>query len=261
MVSTSPRDRTGLTVFDASPADTRIAIQSRTGSHPPHNILKGIVVTTCLSFSDTRLLDALSLVAQADPAPVTSLSTPATTFLLPNFKSRTIILTPTLYTLSSRTTPSPLAFTSTTPSDGNTSTSPSGHSSSTVYLRRDAAGGVYPTCHTYDAHRRRIKGFLKRSRQRTQSDGGHIGPVLLFLLAMLFYYVMFMHAIHDMLLPNCFCNRLLKPAYFFCPQGPINSFFYLLVIASIVPINKHLDMNLNLTCMPTLSYDKGIAYS
>ena len=189
-----------------------------------------------------------------------NIHTCATTVLLPNFKSRTIILTPTLYTLSSRTTPSSLAFTSTTPSDGNTSTSPSDHTSPTVYLRRDAAGGVYSTCHTYDAHRRRIKGFFRRSRQRTPSDGGHIGPVFLLPLVMSFYIVMFMQSLHDMLLFHCYCSRLLKPQYS-CPQGPIKSFLYFLVIASIVPIHKLLDMNLNLTCPPTLSYDKGIAFS
>ena len=36
---------------------------------------------------------------------------------------------------------------------------------------------------------------------------------------------------------------------------------YLLVIARIAPINRHIDMNITLTCEPSLSYDKGVAYS
>ena len=91
-------------------------------------------------------------------------------------------------------------------------------------------------------------------------DGGHIGPEFLLPLLMLFYNVLFMQLLHDMLLFHCYCNRLLKPQYS-CPQGPIKFFLYFLVIASIVPIHKLLDMNLNLTCPPTLSYDKGIAFS
>ena len=45
------------------------------------------------------------------------------------------------------------------------------------------------------------------------------------------------------------------------PSRQLEFTFYLLVIARIAPINKRIDMNLNLTCEPTLSYDKGIAFS
>ena len=317
-------DRTGVTVFDASPADTSNTTQSRTVSLPSHNILMsnfrrnrfgvlqavhahtatlltvtgdeldfghchfddstfmsraqelprhlttwpGILVTTWLLFPDIRLLDALLLTAipvvQADPPPVTSLSTPATTLPLPNLKSRTINL---IHTLSSRTTPSPLALTSTSPFEGNSSPSPSGHTYSPVihlYCNGDITHSISKDCTSRSVSwspEIPPETHLPRLSQRTQSDGGHIGPVLLFLCAMLFHTVMFMHALHDMLLPNCYCNRLLKPPSFFCPQGPINSFFLLLVLASVVTINKHLDVRKNLTCSPTLSYDKGIAYS
>jgi hypothetical protein len=45
------------------------------------------------------------------------------------------------------------------------------------------------------------------------------------------------------------------------PQRHPEFTFYLLVIARIAPINRHIDMNITLTCEPTLSYDKGTAYS
>jgi hypothetical protein len=45
------------------------------------------------------------------------------------------------------------------------------------------------------------------------------------------------------------------------PQRHPEFISYLLVIARIAPINRHIDMNITLTCEPTLSYDKGTAYS
>ena len=45
------------------------------------------------------------------------------------------------------------------------------------------------------------------------------------------------------------------------PQRHPEFISYLLVIARIAPINRHIDMNITLTCEPSLSYDKGVAYS
>ncbi len=70
-----------------------------------------------------------------------------------------------------------------------------------------------------------------------------------------------MHALYTVFLPDYNRQWILQSSFFLCPQGPINSFIFWLVITSIGSINKHLDVRKNLTCPPTLSYDKGIAYS
>ena len=75
-----------------------------------------------------------------------------------------------------------------------------------------------------------------------------------------FHISMFVYALHDVFLPD-YGRRQLKSPSFLCPQGHPNNIFLFLDIASLAPINKLLDMRRNLTCAPTLSYDKGVAYS
>ena len=100
---------------------------------------------------------------------------------------------------------------------------------------------------------------ITRSRLKIQLDGGHIGPVLFLFFILLFAFSVLMCALRDM--NSFYCNRPRpEPPSFLCPQG-LKYVFFSLVVASIVTINKHLDVKKNLTCPPTLSYDKGIAYS
>ena len=98
-----------------------------------------------------------------------------------------------------------------------------------------------------------------RSCQRTRSDGGHKDPMPL-LLDLSLLPCMLLYAYRDFLSLD-YCKRRSKPSFFICPQGPLQSFSVFTYMASIATINKLLDMRRNLTCAPTLSYDKGVAFS
>ena len=91
-------------------------------------------------------------------------------------------------------------------------------------------------------------------------DGGHSGVGLNLLLELFTHVLMFMSVVTS---PTFSCNdsHWLVPPISSCPQGPKYYILFFVVVANTVIINTHLDMNANLTCPPTLSYDKGIAYS
>lgn len=102
--------------------------------------------------------------------------------------------------------------------------------------------------------------FTMGSGRRTYLDGGYSGVGLNLLLVLSTLVLMSMSAV--VTLPFYFNeSQWLVPPTFYCPQGLKYHIFFFVVLANTVIIHKLLDMNTNLTYPPTLSYDKGIAYS
>jgi hypothetical protein len=91
-------------------------------------------------------------------------------------------------------------------------------------------------------------------------EGGHSGIDLIRMLVLSTPVFMFLSVVASL---HFFCNdsHWLVPPSSSCPQGPKYYTPLFVVVANIVIIYKLLDMNTNLTYPPTLSYDKGIAYS
>ena len=91
-------------------------------------------------------------------------------------------------------------------------------------------------------------------------EGGHSGVGLNLLLVMSILVWMSMSA--EVTLTFSFNDsQWLVPPTFYCPQGLTYHTLFFVVVANTIIIHKLLDMNTNLTYPPTLSYDKGIAYS
>ena len=91
-------------------------------------------------------------------------------------------------------------------------------------------------------------------------DGGHSGVGLNLLLVLFTHFFMFMSDVTSLHF-TCNDSHWLTPPISSCPQGLKYNILSFVVVANIVIIHKLLDMNQNLTYPPTLSYDKGIAYS
>ncbi len=98
------------------------------------------------------------------------------------------------------------------------------------------------------------------SRRRTYLEGGQSGIDLILMLALFTPVFMFSSVVASL---HFFGNdsHWLVPPSSSCPQGPKYYILLFVVVANVVIIYKLLDMNTNLTYPPTLSYDKGIAYS
>ena len=91
-------------------------------------------------------------------------------------------------------------------------------------------------------------------------EGGHRGVEIILILVLSTPVFMFMSVV--ITLPFSFnVSQWLVPPIFYCPQGLKYYTPFFVVVANTVIIHKLLDMNTNLTYPPTLSYDKGIAYS
>ena len=112
-----------------------------------------------------------------------------------------------------------------------------------------------------DSHILKLLDWLERLLQGAQ-ESGHAGRNLLVRFSFTFILTLnLFEVILELMLEKfseyypvlkCFVSR---------PPRQPEFTSYLLVVARIAPILKNIDMNLNLTCEPTLSYDKGTAYS
>ena len=91
-------------------------------------------------------------------------------------------------------------------------------------------------------------------------EGGHSGIDLILMLVLFTPVFMFSSVVASLLFFGNDSYWLVPPSSP-CPQGPTYYTPLFVVVANIVIIYKLLDMNTNLTYPPTLSYDKGIAYS
>jgi len=98
------------------------------------------------------------------------------------------------------------------------------------------------------------------SGRRTYLEGGHSGVELILILVLSTPVFMFMSVVASLTFTFNDSHWLVPPTSS-CPQGPKYYILFFVVVANTVIIHKHLDMNTNLTYPPTLSYDKGIAYS
>jgi len=98
------------------------------------------------------------------------------------------------------------------------------------------------------------------SCRRTYLEGGHSGIDLILMLVLFTPVFMFTSVVTSLLFFGNDSHWLVPPSSP-CPQGPKYYTPLFVVVANIVIIHKLLDMNTNLTYPPTLSYDKGIAYS
>ena len=73
--------------------------------------------------------------------------------------------------------------------------------------------------------------------------------------------IMMHDAVHEcVLIYFCIHWSISRPT-FDRPHGQIENTHFFVVVAKAVFINKHLDMHRNITCPPTLSYDKGVGFS